>query len=43
MVWVKKIKLEEVLTNRRTGVQVAKEEVIDAFLINGGRDNWYNY
>jgi DNA gyrase subunit A len=32
----KKIKLEEVLTNRRTGVQVAKEEVIDAFLINGG-------
>jgi DNA gyrase/topoisomerase IV subunit A len=32
----KKIKLEEVLTNRRTGVQVAKEEVVDAFLINGG-------
>jgi len=32
----KKIKLEEVLTNRRTGVQVAKEEVVNAFLINGG-------
>jgi len=32
----KKIKLEEVLTNRRAGVQVAKEEVIDVFLINGG-------
>jgi len=32
----KKIKLEEVLTNRRSGVQVSKEEVIGAFLIEGG-------
>jgi DNA gyrase/topoisomerase IV subunit A len=32
----KKIKLEEVLTNRKTGIQAAKEEVVDAFLINGG-------
>jgi DNA gyrase subunit A len=32
----KKIKFEEVLTNRKAGVQVAKEEVVDAFLINGG-------
>ncbi|GIW67182.1 MAG: DNA gyrase subunit A [Candidatus Parcubacteria bacterium] len=32
----KKIELEEVLTNRRSGVSAGKDEVVDAFLINGG-------
>ena len=32
----KKINLDEVLTQRRSGIQVSKEEIVDAFLLNGG-------
>ena len=32
----KKINLDEVLTQRRSGIQVSKEEVVDAFLLSGG-------
>jgi len=34
----KKIKLEEVLTNRRSGIQIAKNEIVDAFLIDQGEE-----
>ena len=32
----KKINLDEVLTQRRSGIQVSKEEIVDAFLLNDG-------
>jgi len=34
----KKIKLEEVLNNRRSGVQISKNEILDYFLIDGGEE-----